>query len=465
MTDSSRPAEPAQVLDYQTGTTETRRSVPDHPAIGPRLSVMMFLQYAVWGIWLPYIATYLGAPTTGGGLGFTGGQIGWILGLAGAIGAVAAPFIAGQVADRYLNAERALAILLLLGGGINIALSQTHDYYTFLGLSIAYSVVYMPTLSLTNSIAFQNLADPEKQFPPIRLWGTIGWIVASVAFTTLWLNYRGHVDLLAIMNKFGFNVPYLGLRDTTTEADAVAYDAIVNTTRVAHALFISGLISFAYAVYALAALPKTPPKTNIAHPLAFAEAFGLFRKPAFLVVTLVALPIAMIHQCYFFRAAPFFENAIGVSKANIGPVMAIGQASEIFFLLILGFFIKRLGYKSVLVMGCAAYAARFGIFALGAPASLVIGSQFLHGLCYGCFFAGSFLLVEKLAGADFKHSAQTVFGIVILGLGPILAGFYNQLVLDRVSNAGTNYGPLWAVQAGVATMAMIVLLIAFPRKT
>jgi Na+/melibiose symporter-like transporter len=332
----------------------------------------------------------------------------------------------------------------------------------FLALSIAYSVVYMPTLSLTNSIAFQNLPDAEKQFPPIRLWGTIGWIVASVAFTTLWLSYDGHADFFRKMHTLLATDPDHGLRGQLRLAESL--DKLVNTQRVAHALFVSGLISFGYAIYALAALPKTPPKKNVAHPFAFVEAFGLFRHRAFLVVTLVALPIAMIHQCYFFRAGPFFENAIGVAKSNIGPVMAIGQASEIFFLLILGFFIKRLGYKWVLIMGCAAYTARFGIFSLGTPGALVIASQALHGLCYGCFFAGSFLLVEKLAGDDFRHSAQTVFGIVILGLGPILAGFYNQEVLERVSNAGTEYGPLWAVQAAVAAVCMVVLLVAFPNR-
>lgn len=462
MTDTSlsadRGAQP--VLEYSASRT-SGDTIPHHTAIGPRLSIMMFLQYAVWGIWLPYIANYLGAATTEGGLGFSGAQIGWILGLAGASGALCAPFIGGQIADRYLNAEKALTILLLIGGAINIALAYTTNYYTFLGLSIAYSVVYMPTLSLTNSIAFQNLPDAEKQFPPIRLWGTIGWIVASVAFTTIWLSYSGnqewmdmHLELVAD-NESGYEV---------ATATAEARDAIVNTQRVAHALFVSGLISFGYAIYALAALPKTPPKKSVAHPFAFVEAFGLFRNRAFLVATLVALPIAMIHQCYFFRAGPFFENAIGVAKSNIGPVMAIGQASEIFFLLILGFFIKRLGYKWVLIMGCAAYVARFGIFSLGTPGALVIASQALHGLCYGCFFAGSFLLVEKLAGADFRHSAQTVFGIMILGLGPILAGFYNQEVLERVSNAGTNYGPLWAVQAGVAAVCMAVLLVAFPSR-
>lgn len=467
MTDiSSDSAVNTKIVPLQS--TVTSSSIPtrgyDTLAIGPRLSVMMFLQYAVWGIWLPYIANYLGASVTEGGLGFTGAQIGWVLGLAGASGALCAPFIGGQIADRYLNAERALAILLLIGGAINIALAYTTNYYTFLFLSIAYSVVYMPTLSLTNSIAFQNLPDPEKQFPPIRLWGTIGWIVASVSFTTLWLGYSGHVDWLEKSRLLSSPSVNTVLADDAAMTQAMLMDKTVNTQRVAHALILSGLISFVYAVYALAALPKTPPKQNVAHPLAFMEAFGLLRNRAFLVVTLVALPIAMIHQCYFFRAGPFFENAIGVAKSNIGPVMAIGQASEIFFLLVLGYFIKRLGYKWVLILGCCAYMVRFGIFALGTPAALVIASQALHGLCYGCFFAGSFLLVEKLAGEDFRHSAQTVFGMIILGLGPILAGFYNQEVLERVSDGGVRYGPLWSVQAVVALVAMLILLVGFPQR-
>jgi nucleoside transporter len=403
------------------------------PAVVVRLSLMMFLQYAVWGVWLPILAAYLGAPVAGGGLGFTSGQIGWILGLAGSIGALAAPFIAGQVADRYLYAERALGLLLIVGGILNLLLARTTEFLPFLLLSIVYSVAYMPTLSLTNGIAFQNLRDPEKSFPPVRLWGTIGWIVASTLFTMVHLT---------------------------------ATDPVANTARVADALRVSGVISIAYGLYAIVALPRTPPKRDGVHPLAFVRAFALLRNPAFLVTTLIALPVAMIHQVYFIRVAPFYEAAVGVSKSRLGPVIAIGQASEIFFLLILGMFIKRLGYKWVLVLGAAAYATRYGLFALGEPAPLMIAAQLLHGLCYGCFFAGSFLLVEKIAGEDVRHSAQTVFGIIILGLGPILAGFYNEYVLARfeLPAGGADYARIWGVQAAVALGAMIVLLVAFPRR-
>lgn len=396
-----------------------------------RLSIMMLLQYAVWGVWLPVLSSYLQAPVAAGGLGFSSGQIGWILGLAASIGAVTAPLVAGQVADRYLNAERALALLLLIGGGLNFVLAGTQTYGAFLAVSIAYSVVYMPTLSLSNSIAFQNLADSEKQFPAVRMWGTIGWIIASVSFTKLWLN---------------------------------STDPVVNTHRIASALAVSGAISVLYGLYALTVLPKTPPKANAAHPLAFARAFGLLGNSTFLLVTLVALPVAMIHQVYFFRAAPFFEAVAHVRKENLGPVLAIGQASEIGFLLILGLFIKRLGYKWVLVAGCLGYALRFGIFAVGTPPWLVIASQALHGVCYGCFFAGSFLLVEKIAPADVRHSAQTVFGIIILGVGPVLAGLYNEKLLGRFETASTiDYRSIWATQSAVAAAAMIVLLVGFPR--
>jgi len=409
-------------------------SRPAHDfAMSTRLSVMMLLQYAVWGLWMPYLATYLGSPIKEGGLGFDPGQIGWILGTAASVGAVAAPFIAGQVADRIMNAERALAILLLLGGVANLALARTHTYGAFLVLSVVYSILYMPTLSLTNSICFQNLGNPEKQFPPIRLWGTIGWIVASVGFTSIWLSTA---------------------------------DKVTNTARIADALTVSGVLSLIYGAYAFIGLPKTPPKPSSRHPFAFLEAFALLKVPAFLVVTLVALPIAMIHQVYFIRASLFFQNAIGVEAKNIGWVMGIGQASEICFLAVLGLILKKIGYKGVLMLGCLAYAARFGIFAIGTPPAVVIGSQVLHGLCYGCFFAGSFLLVEKIAGPSIRHSAQTVFGIIILGVGPIMASIYNQLLLGQfdVKDGPTNYHGVWGVQSAVALLAMLALAVAFHYK-
>ncbi|MFN4242569.1 MAG: MFS transporter [Tepidisphaerales bacterium] len=403
------------------------------------LSAMMFLQYAVWGVWLPYLANYLGAPVDGGGLGFSQGQLGWILGLAGSIGALTAPLIAGQVADRYFNAERALAVLLLLGGVVIFLNASSREYGLFLTLAVLYSVLYMPTLSLTNSIAFSNLPDAEKWFPPVRLWGTIGWIVASNAFTLLWLNTG---------------------------------DPVRDTARIADALRVSGVLSVVYAVFSLLVLPKTPPKPE-GNPLAFLEALGLLRKFGFLLVTLVALPIAAIHQAYFFRVGPFYESGVGVELRYLGPVLSLGQVSEIVFLLILGLLIKSLGYRGVLLLGVSAYVLRFAIFAtagLGTPAAVIIAANALHGLCYGCFFATAFLFVERSAPAHIRHSAQTVFGMVILGLGPILAGFYNQNVdrfavwLGIPADLGGGFTGFWAVQAGIAFVCLVVLYALFPKR-
>ena len=202
------------------------------------LSSMMFLQYAVWGIWLPVLGEYLQASPASGGLGFSGGQVGMILGLAGSIGALSAPFVAGQMADRYFSTERFLGVLLILGGVIKwITASQT-GYAAWLGLSILYSVVYMPTLALTNSLAMAHLKEPEREFPAVRVWGTIGWIVAGWCFSLFWLQ----TDL-----RLQPWPPFIG----GPEAPGV-------THRLADALRISGVLSVLYGAFAFS-LPHTPP--------------------------------------------------------------------------------------------------------------------------------------------------------------------------------------------------------------
>jgi MFS family permease len=396
---------------------------------------MMFLQYAVWGVWLPFLARYLTSTSAEGGLGFTPGEMGTILGLAASLGAITAPFIAGQVADRYLNAERALGILLLLGGALNIALAGTTQYPLFLLLGVAYSVCYMPTLSLTNSIAFRNVTRPETQFPPVRAFGTLGWIAAQSLFPLLWLNSSNDVE---------------------------------NTRRIADALRVSGIISIGYAFYAFFVLPKTPPKRE-GHPLAFMQAFGLLKNRAFLVVTLIALPIAMIHQAYFMHVMNYISGPAGFSMKWSGAMISVGQVSEICFLAILGFLIRGIGFKYVFLLGCLAYAGRFAVFAAVPQQWAIVLAQALHGLCYGCLFAGAFILVAKLAPAEIEHSAQTVFGIIILGLGPILAVFYNQFVSEQYGLVGPStafdvYGKFWWTQAGIAAAVAVFVLIAFPSR-
>ncbi len=412
-------------------------------SIYSRLSVMMVLQYAVWGIWLPILARYLQASTVDGGLGFTPGQVALILGLAASVGAVTAPFVAGQFADRYFSAERFLAALLVIGGVIKIITAYQTSFQAWLWLSVAYSVVYMPTLSLTNSIAFANLGEPGREFPYVRVWGTIGWILASWLFPLFWLLSDVR---LSPMPPF-----YTG-----TEVPDV-------TARLVDSLIWSGVLSIAYAGFSLL-LPHTPPKADAVEKLAFAKAFALLRKRSFAVLVLASLPISIIHQIYFMQTAPFFSDIVGLKDSQIGPAMTIGQFAEIAVMVATGWLLTRLGFRWVIVIGCLAYFLRYLIFSIVTlPAWVIVSSQALHGLCYACFFAAAFIYVDRVAPSDVRASAQTVFGIIILGVGPVL-GSYVVTVLSRIYPAidgVPDYASLWRTLSLVALATAIGFALFF----
>ncbi|HEX9756098.1 MAG TPA: MFS transporter [Gemmatimonadales bacterium] len=407
-----------------------------------RLSLMMFLQYAVWGAWLPLAARYLSASPADGGLGFTGTQIGMILGLAGSIGAVASPFIAGQIADRYFSAERFLALLLVLGGIVKWVTAGQTAFGAWLWLSIVYSVVYMPTLALSNSIAFANLDDPEHGFPKVRVWGTIAWIVVSWVFPMLYLQS----DL-----RFSWMPPFL----TGPELPNV-------TSRIADSLRFSAIISWGYAAYCLT-LPHTPPRKDAVEPLAFAKAFRLLRERSFAVLVAVSLPISIIHQIYFLQTAPFLSD-LGLRDSQIGPAMTIGQFSEIFVMAVLGVFLARFGFRTVITLGALAYFVRYMIWSVPTlPVPLLVSSQALHGVCYACFFASAYIYTNRVAPADVRHSAQTVFGILILGGGPVLGGAISGWLQARYTLAdGTvDFGSLWRVVAIMGLLSAVAFVTLF----
>ena len=367
-----------------------------------RLGAMMFLQYALWGAWLPVTARYLSASVAEGGLGFTGSQIGMTLGLAGSIGAVMAPFIAGQIADRYFCTERILAFIVTAGGVVKWITSYQTEYSAWLVLSIIYSVLYMPTLALSNSITFSHIDDQENDFPKIRIWGTIGWIVASWVFPMIWLQTN---------LNFQWMPPFI-----------VGAEVPNVTSRLADALKFSGLISITYGAFCFL-LPHTPPKKDAIEKLAFKKAFKLFRFSSFTTLVIASLAVSVIHQIYFLQTGPFLSH-IGILASQIGPAMTIGQFAEILTMAYLGFFLKKLGFKKVITIGIAAYFMRYAIFGTESfPVWVMVVSQAFHGFCYAFFFAAAFIYVDKLADEDVRHSAQTVFGIIILGGGPVIGGW------------------------------------------
>ena len=409
-----------------------------------RLGAMMFLQYALWGAWLPVTARYLSASVAEGGVGFTGSQIGMTLGLAGSIGAVMAPFIAGQIADRYFSTERILAFLVTAGGVVKWITSYQTEYSAWLVLSIIYSVLYMPTLALSNSITFSHIDDQENDFPKIRIWGTLGWIVASWVFPMIWLQTN---------LNFQWMPPFI-----------VGAEVPNVTSRLADALKFSGLISITYGAFCFL-LPHTPPKKDAIEKLAFKKAFKLFRFSSFTTLVIARLAVSVIHQIYFLQTGPFLSH-IGILDSQIGPAMTIGQFAEILTMAYLGFFLKRLGFKKVITIGVAAYFMRYAVFGTESfPVWVMIISQAFHGFCYAFFFAAAYIYVDKLADEDVRHSAQTVFGIIILGGGPVIGGWLSGYLQNMYTVENIfNYSKFWYTVSAIGLATMIFFYALFREQ-
>lgn len=409
-----------------------------------RLGTMMFLQYALWGAWLPVTARYLSASVAEGGLGFSGSEIGMILGLAGSIGAVAAPFIAGQIADRYFSTERILAALVLIGGVVKWITAFQTTYSAWLILSIIYSIVYMPTLALSNSITFSHMQDPDSDFPKIRVWGTIGWITASWAFPMIWLQ----TDL-----GFQWMPPFI-----------VGSEVANVTSRLADALIFSGVISVAYGAFCFT-LPHTAPKRDAIEKLAFKKAFRLFNYSSFTVLVVASLAVSVIHQIYFLQTGPFLSS-IGLKDSQIGPAMTVGQFAEIAAMAYLGFFLKRLGFRKVIFLGVLAYSARYAVFGtVSFPIWIMVVSQAFHGICYAFFFAGAYIYVDRIADEDVRHSAQTVFGIIILGGGPVIGGWLSGYLQETYTQGGLfNYAPFWYTLSAVGFITALFFVFMFREQ-
>lgn len=409
----------------------------------PRLGVMMFLQFAVWGIWLPQLPTYLRRSTELGGLGFEEWQVGLIASVATAIGAISAPFLGGQFADRYFSTERYLGVCMILGAAVNWALSSQTSFTSWLILSVVYAVIYIPTIGLTTSLALGHLDDPKHQYPRVRVFGTIAWIVVSWVFPLLWLKASVQGSWLP---------PFYEGPD---RVDAVA--------RIADTLKASAIISLVYGIFCFW-LPSTPPQRTGVKKLAFARAFALTRYRSVSVLMLAAVLISIIHKIYFLQTSSYLEDAIGLKTSDVAPAMSIGQFAEIVVMVVLGGMLTRFGFRGTMALGALCYFIRYAVFGTTfLPAWMIIGSQFLHGFCFACFYAAAFMYIDRMAPADVKHSAQTSFTIIMFGLGPILGAVVNTQ-LDRwftSADGSLNYQWFWYACALIGLLATIIVLVAF----
>ena len=384
-----------------------------------RLSAMMFLQYFVWGAWYVTMGTWLGST-----LHFSGEQIGLAAGTT-ALAAMISPFFVGMIADRFMATERILAALHILGVIVLFFAAAQTTFGGFYGVLLVYTLCYMPTLALSNSLSFRQMADPGREFPPIRVLGTIGWIVAGLCIGTLGL-----------------------------EATAMP-------------LRIAGAGSIVLGLFCLA-LPHTPPLEKASGKRATwgdivgLDALKLMRERSFAIFILGSFLICIPLQFYY-AFANLFLNEIHVT--NAAGKMTLGQMSELFFMLVMPWFFRRLGVKWMLLVGMLAWMARYAFFAYGNNAELVwmlYAGIVLHGVCYDFFFVTGQIYVDTKAPGDLRAAAQGFIAFVTLGVGMFIGSWASGRVVDAfVVGSGHDWNRIWLVPAAGAAIVLVLFALFF----
>jgi nucleoside transporter len=390
------------------------------PSVRARLSAMMFLQFFIWGAWFVTLGTYLGQ-----GLSFDGVQVAaaystmpW--------GTIVAPFFIGMVADRFFAAERVLGVMHFVGAGLLFLASTVSTPGQFFWVLLAYAFCYSPTLALVNAISFNQMASPAKQFPAIRVFGTIGWIVA------------------------GLCVGFMGVEATPVP------------------LRIAAGASLALGLFSLG-LPHTPPK-SLGHKVTVRdvlglEALSLMKSRSFAIFVLGSLLIC-VPLAFYYGFTNLFLNEKGI--VNAAGKQTLGQISEVLFMLVMPFFFRRLGVKWMLVVGMVAWATRYLLFAFGNPAELVFMYYLgivLHGVCYDFFFVTGQIYVDNTAPKTIQASAQGFITLVTYGVGMLIGTFISGMVVKGYQLAANNpaaghdWTSVWLVPASMALV--IILLFAF----
>ncbi len=395
-----------------------------------RLGFMMFLQFFIWGGWFVTLGSYLAANlhASGAQSALAYSTQSW--------GAIIAPVFVGLIADRYLNAERLLGIIHLLGGVLLYRLGSASEFGAFYPLLFGYMILYMPTLALVNAVAFRQIADPSAHFSGIRVWGTLGWIVA------------------------GLVISFVGGWDS---AAGLAAGELRKT------FYMGSVVSFMLGFYSFT-LPATPPPPARAsrvsvRTLLSLDALGLLRNPNFRVFfaasVLICIPLA-----FYYQEANQFLTEIRV--ANATGKQTLGQVSEVAFMLLMPLFLVRLGIKATLLAGMAAWALRYVLFAFGDAQGLVwmllVGIA-LHGVCYDFFFVSGQIFTDAKAGPHYKGAAQGLITMATYGVGMLIGFSVAGFVADAYVHAGVHdWRTIWLYPAAFAALVFVVFAMMFKNE-
>ncbi len=420
-----------------------------------KLSVMFFLEYVIWGAWLPLLGLYLGDKY----LKFSGTEQAWIFN-AFAIAALTGVLFGGQMADRYFSQEKFLAFSHVVGGLAMLSLAYVRSFWPFFGLMLVHCFFYVPTLSVTNAIAFANLKDAQKDFGFVRVWGTIGWVAASLPLIFIPIDWAR----VPAMGEAGGFLAWMGTALGTLKTGPAMEAALASTFTV------SAIASFVLAAYCFM-LPHTPPAKTGGESFAPLEALKLLAVPSILVLFIVTFLDTMVQWCHFFWTSRYF-SFLGLPQNWVSPAMSIGQIAEIPAMASLAFVLKRLGWRTTMICGVLAHVVRFGIYAIGTPETLwlVILSNVVHGFAYALFFATVYIFVDENFPKDVRASAQSLFNLMILGIGQFVGmflwGWLGDVFTSTVIVTGQEvktiqYHQLFLVPIAVGVVAALMLALFF----
>ncbi|MDA9245225.1 nucleoside permease [Polaribacter sp.] len=396
-----------------------------------QLSFMMFLEFFIWGGWFVTMGSFLGSNLNASGAetGMAYSTQSW--------GAIIAPFIIGMIADRYFNAEKILGVLHLVGAVLMYMMAQSTEFSTFYPYVLGYMIAYMPTLALVNSVSFNQMSDPAKQFPMVRVWGTIGWILAGLA------------------------ISFIFKWDSESN---IANGMLSNTfIMVAIASLVLGVFSFF--------LPKTPPTSNKEEKATISDILGLdalklFKDRNFLVFFissfLICIPLA-----FYYQNISLFLTEYKVDNSTAWA--SLGQVSEVAFMLLLPFFFKKYGFKNTVLFGMFAWVIRYVLFAYGNNGDLffmLVTGIALHGICYDFFFVSGQIYTDSKAGDKVKSAAQGLITLATYGIG-MLVGFWvagNIVDKNLIANGAHSWQDIWLFPAIFAIAVLVIFALFFKNE-